>query len=148
MSPRRELPREVFVELGASEVPLEQRGLASTSPHPYVTALSVTGSRPYLALSTGSGHLGAGAVFPLDHVVRADGTLDEDYGDDLVRSGAGWALDLLRRLRAGEVVTHEQVLAACRAHTGAHPVVSRLPVDPEVTSAQLTAERERRRSGG
>lgn len=136
---------ERFVEVGRSEVPPGMDGgHLGSAEHPVVVQVSVSGPRPYVALSQGSGHLGSGAVFPVDYVLMDSGELEPPWPEHFERAGATWVVPFLRDLLAGHEVTEEQVVAEVRRRRGADPAVETLPVDPDVTADELRARRRER----
>jgi hypothetical protein len=123
--------RQRFVDLGRSTVPVGRMSAFGSYPHPYVVQLSVSGSRPYLALSIGTGHLSSGRVFTLDEVLRPSGDVAATWREHFEHAGAAWALPHLRELMKGGRVAEEQLIAGYRRQHGSDPDVEFLPVPGE-----------------
>lgn len=135
---------ERFLALAASEVPPGEGRQIGTVGHPYVVDVSVSGPRAYVALSTGSGHLGAGGVYPVDYVLEPSGELEEYWHAHFEAAGALWLVPYLRDLAAGGEVTEATLVDEHRRRHGTEPRSRRLPVRPDVTADDLRAERRAR----
>jgi hypothetical protein len=120
--------RARFIDLGRSTAPPSSRSPIGSYPHPFVVQLSVSGPRPLVAVSLGSGHLGSGKAMPLDEVLLATGELDPRWAEEFEGSGARWAIPMLQALAAGTAVTESELVDAYRSQYGADPLTEMLPI--------------------
>jgi len=136
--------QERFLELASSEVPPGEGRQIGTVGHPYVVEVSVSGPRAYVALSTGSGHLGAGGVYPVDYVLEPSGELEERWRAHFEAADAVWLVPYLRDLAAGGTVSEETLVEEHQRRHGTAPRSHALPVAPDVSADEWRARRRAR----
>jgi len=136
--------QERFLELASSEVPPGEGRQFGTVGHPYVVEVSVSGPRAYVALSTGSGHMGAGGVYPVDYVLDTDGALEERWHAHFEAAGALWLVPHLHDLAAGGAVTEDALADEHLRRHGAVPRTHLLTVAPDVSAEEWRARRRAR----